>query len=60
MEDRQRVTRGVVGGGWAKRVRGIKKSMPEIIVALYENQLGCKLKKKNNKPAPLSLYPRAF
>ena len=35
MENKQRVTGGVVGGGWAKWVRGIKESTPEIIVALY-------------------------
>ena len=28
---------GVVGGGWAKWVWGIKESIPEIIVALYAN-----------------------
>ena len=32
MENKQKVTRGVVGGG-----RGIKESIPEIIVALYAN-----------------------
>ena len=38
MENKQRVTGGVVGeGGWAKWVRGIKESTPEIIVALYAN-----------------------
>ena len=25
------------GGGWAKWVRGIKESTPEIIIALYVN-----------------------
>ena len=29
--------RGCGGGGSAKRVRGIKESTPEIIVALYAN-----------------------
>ena len=39
MENKQRVTGGVVGvgGEWAKGVRGIKASNPEIIVALYAN-----------------------
>ena len=37
MENKQRVTGGVVGGGWAKWVRGIKESTPEITVALYVN-----------------------
>ena len=46
MENKQRVTGGVVGGGWAKWVRGIMESTPEIIVALYANQFGCKFKKK--------------
>ena len=33
-----RVTGGVMGGGgWAKWVRGIKESAPEIIVALFAN-----------------------
>ena len=36
MENKQRVTAGVVGGG-DKWVRGIKESTPEIIVALYAN-----------------------
>ena len=39
MENKQRVTGGVVGGG-AKWIRGIKESMnlkSEIIVALYAN-----------------------
>ena len=36
MENKQRVT-GRAVGGWAKWVRGIKESMPEIIVALYAN-----------------------
>ena len=35
MENKLRVTGGVVGGGWAKWVRGTKESTPEIIVALY-------------------------
>ena len=38
-----------MGGGWAKWVRGIKESTPEIIVALYANYLGCKLKKEKRK-----------
>ena len=33
----QRVTGGGVGGGWAKWVRGIKESTPEITVALCAN-----------------------
>ena len=37
MENKQRVTGGVVGGGWDKWVRGIKESTPEIIVPLYAN-----------------------
>ena len=38
MENKQRVPGGVVGGGaWAKWVRGIKESTPEIIVAPYAN-----------------------
>ena len=37
MENKQRVTGGGVGGRWAKWVRGIKESTPEIIVALYAN-----------------------
>ena len=37
-----------MGEGWAKSVRSIKESTPEIIVALYANYLGCKLKKKNS------------
>ena len=37
MENKQRVTGRTVGGGWAKWVRGIKESTPEIIVALYAN-----------------------
>ena len=37
MENKQKVTGGVVGGGWAKWVRGIKESTSEIIVALYAN-----------------------
>ena len=37
MENKQRVTGGVVGGVWDKWVRGIKESTPEIIVALYAN-----------------------
>ena len=42
MENKLRVAGGVVGGGWAKWVRGTKESTPEIIVALYANQFGCK------------------
>ena len=46
MENKQRVPGGAVGvGGWAKWVRGIKESTPEIIVALYANQFGCKFLK---------------
>ena len=39
IENKQRVAGGVVEGegGWAKWVRGIKESTPEIIVALYAN-----------------------
>ena len=37
MENKQRVTIGGTLGGWAKWVRGIKESTPEIIVALYAN-----------------------
>ena len=37
MENKQRVTGGVGEGRWAKWVRGIKESIPEIIVALYAN-----------------------
>ena len=37
MENKQRVTRGLVEGGWAKWVKDIKESTPEIIVALYGN-----------------------
>ena len=37
MENKLRVTGGVVGGGWAKWVRGTKESTPEIIVVLYAN-----------------------
>ena len=32
-----RVAGGVVGGEWAKWVRGTKESTPEIIVSLYTN-----------------------
>ena len=35
MENKLRVARGVVGGGWAKWVRVTKESTPEIIVSLY-------------------------
>ena len=41
MENKQRATGGVVGGGWAKLVRGTKESTPEIIVALHANKFGC-------------------
>ena len=34
MENKLRVTGGVVGGGWARWVGGTKESTPEIIVAL--------------------------
>ena len=37
MENKLRATGGVLGGGWAKWVRGTKESTPEIIVALYAN-----------------------
>ena len=37
MENKLRVAGGVGGGGGAKWVRGIKKSTPEITVALYAN-----------------------
>ena len=37
MENKLRVTGGLVGGGWAKWVRVIKESTPEIIVALHAN-----------------------
>ena len=37
MENNLRVTEGVVGGGWAKWVRGTEESTPEIIVALHAN-----------------------
>ena len=47
MENKLRVTGGVVGGGWAKWVRGPKESTPEIIVALYAN-LDVNLKNKLN------------
>ena len=50
MENKQRVTGGVVGGGWAKWVRGIKEPTPEIIVALYANlDVNLKNKIKYNK-----------
>ena len=35
MEKKQGVTGGIVRGGWAKWVRGIKESTTEITVALY-------------------------
>ena len=37
MENKQRITGWVVGEGWAKWVKGIKESTPEIIVGLYAN-----------------------
>ena len=37
MENKQKVAGGVVGGGWAKWVSGIKECTPEIIVAPYAN-----------------------
>ena len=37
MENKLRVTGGVVGRGWAKWVRGTKESTPEITVVLYAN-----------------------
>ena len=37
MENKQRVPEGVKEGGWAKWVKGIKASTPEIIVVLYAN-----------------------
>ena len=37
MENKHRVAGGAEGGGWAKWVRGIKESSPEIIVVLYAN-----------------------
>ena len=37
MANKQRVTGGVVGGELAKWVKGIKESIPEIIVSLYAN-----------------------
>ena len=37
MENKLRVTEGLWEGGWAKWIRGIKESAPEIIVALYVN-----------------------
>ena len=37
MENKQRVTEGLWEGGWAKWLRGIKESTPEITVALYAN-----------------------
>ena len=49
MENKQRVAGGIVGGGWAKWVRGIKESIPEIIAALYATtitNLDTNLKKK--------------
>ena len=35
MENKQTVTRAGVGGGWAKWIKDIKVSTPEITVALY-------------------------
>ena len=49
MENKQRVPGEFVGGGWAKWVRGIKESIPEIIVALYAN-LDVNLKEKKKSP----------
>ena len=46
MENKHSVTGGVVGGEWTKWVRGIKKSTPEIIVALQANNLDVNLKNK--------------
>ena len=37
MENKLRVIEGLWEGGWAKWVRAIKESTPEIIVALYAN-----------------------
>ena len=37
MENKLRVTGGVVGLGWAKWVRGTRESTPEITVVLYAN-----------------------
>ena len=37
MENKQRLLEGLWEGGWAKWVRDIKESTPEIIVALYAN-----------------------
>ena len=37
MENKQRVLEGLWEGRWAKWVRGIKESTPEIIIALYAN-----------------------
>ena len=45
MENKLRVTGGVVGGGTAKWVRGTKESTPEIIVALHANYLDVNFQK---------------
>ena len=37
MDNKLSYWRGCGRGGWAKWVRGIKESTPEIIVALYAN-----------------------
>ena len=37
MENKQRSLEWLWEGGWAKWVRGIKESTPEIIAALYAN-----------------------
>ena len=37
IKNTQRVLEGLWEGGWAKWVRGIKESTPEIIAALYAN-----------------------
>ena len=37
MENKQRVTGGLLEGRWAKWVRDIKEYTPEITVALYAN-----------------------
>ena len=37
MENNRGLLEGLWEGGWAKWVRGIKESAPEIIVALYAN-----------------------
>ena len=37
MENKQRLLEELWEGAWAKWVRGIKESIPEIIVAVYGN-----------------------